>query len=502
MVSASFCSDLRSLFPWRFSQLHLHLLLLNMGSQEAKRFDVKNVAIIGAGPCGLSSAKYLVAQNAFENIVIYEQQAEVGGVWNYSEIPAPTLHVPQVSAHLPPDPPIRSGTGAAPVFPSPMYDVLYTNIPGPLMAFSDQAFESGSLIFPPRQDVQVYLVKYAEDLRDLIKFCVTVKDVRLRTEGGKDQWDLDVVSTIDGDVQTVAYDAVVVATGHYSNMFIPDVKNIRQFHEAHPGVISHSKSYRTADPFANKKVVVIGSSASGLDIAAQINRVCRKPVLLSVRTPAPPDKLAFTGAEEVPIIEEFLVEERGVRFEGGRVERDIDAIIYATGYLFTFPFLESFMPPIVFDGRRAYGLFRHAVHIEHPTLVFPGLPIKVVPFSVSETQAAIFARVWANLITLPSKAEMKKWEDEEAQNKGPAFHVWPKGADGEFINSRYDWIVGDKIPGKEPPRWNDELLWQRTIYAEARLEFEKGGCVAKSLEELGFTFHQPDSQTHTDEEIL
>ena len=468
-----------------------------MGSQVPGRFNVKNIAVIGAGPCGLSAAKYLLAQNVFESITIYEQQAEVGGVWNYSEIPTQTLHVPQVSADCPPDPPIWPDTTAPPVFPSPMYDVLHTNIPKALMGFSDLDFPRGSLIFPPREVVQDYLVKYAEDVRHLIKFSVTVKDVRLRTEDGRDQWDLDVLSTVTGDVQTATYDAVVVASGHYSTTFIPNVENITEFHAAHPEVISHSKSYRTPDAFVGKKVVVVGNSASGLDIAGQINRVCQNRLLLSVRTPSPPDNLAYTGAEEVPVIEEFLVGDRGVRFQDGRVERDIDAIIYATGYLFTFPFLSSLEPPLVTDGRRVRGLYRHLIHIDHPTLVFPGLPIKVVPFSLAEAQAAVFSRVWANLLPLPSTPDMKKWEDEEAESKGPAFHVWPKGADGEYINSTHDWIVKSGTSGKVPPTWDDELLWQRKVYAEAKLKFEKGGRVAKSLDELHFVY---EPRTH--EEIL
>jgi cation diffusion facilitator CzcD-associated flavoprotein CzcO len=106
------------------------------------------------------------------------------------------------------------------------------------------------------------------------------------------------------------------------------VKNIRGLHEAHPGVISHSKSYRSPEPFRNKKVVVVGNSASGLDIASQIGKVCRKPMLLFVHTPSPPENLERAGAEEVPVIDGFLVAEKGVRFVDGRIERDIEAILY------------------------------------------------------------------------------------------------------------------------------------------------------------------------------
>jgi len=35
---------------------------------------VQKIAIIGAGPSGLAVAKYLLAENAFDKIDIYEQQ--------------------------------------------------------------------------------------------------------------------------------------------------------------------------------------------------------------------------------------------------------------------------------------------------------------------------------------------------------------------------------------------------------------------------------------------
>ncbi|RKU41929.1 hypothetical protein DL546_002645 [Coniochaeta pulveracea] len=429
---------------------------------------------------------------------VIREQTEVGGVWNYCEKPSPTLRVPQVSAFVPPDPPVqRSPT----VFSTPMYDVLHTNIPWPLMKYSDQDFPKDSLIFPSRQAVQDYLVDYSRDIRHLIRFSTLVRDIRLRQEEGRDQWDVVSESTETRERRTNTYDAVVVASGHYSTPYIPEVMNIREFHEAHPEVISHSKSYRSPEHFKNKKVVVVGNSASGLDIASQISKVCQKPLLLSVHTPSPPENLEWAGAEEVPVIDEFLVAERGVQFADGRIERDLDAILYATGYLFTFPFLTSLEPPLVSDGRRVHGLYKHLIHIQHPTLVFPGLPIKVVPFPLAESQAAVFSRVWANALPLPSREEMKIWEEEEAQRRGPAYHIWPKGGDAEYINATHKVIVESKTSGKEPPLWNDELLWQRKVYAEAKLKFEKEGWTAKSLEELGYHY-RPAAGEPSKQEIL
>ncbi|KAJ4302253.1 hypothetical protein N0V88_002390 [Collariella sp. IMI 366227] len=428
-----------------------------MGSQQPRCFDVHRIAIIGAGPCGLAAAKYLLAQNTFENVNIFEQQAEVGGVWYYSPKPSDTLHVPSLTPLCPPDPPLAEDT----------------------------------LIFPSREDIQDYVVEYSKDIRHLIQFSTRVEDVRLRQVDGKDQWDVDTLCLRTGKKTSATYDAVVVSSGQYTAVYIPDAKNIEQFHKAHPGAISHSKHYRNPEPFTNKKVVVVGNAASGLDIAAQISPVCKKPLLLSVRTPTPPAHLAYSGAEEVPVIEEFLVEERGIRFADGRVEKDIDFVIYATGYLFAFPFLQSLKPPVMTDGRRVPGLYQHLFHIEHPTMVFTRLPFKVVPFPLSESQAAVFSRVWANLLPLPPAEEMRKWEEEEMERQGSKYHVWVDGRDSKYINSVHAWIKGSGTPGKEPPYWSPELVWQRTIYGKAKLAFELTGRKARSLEELVQHFATP-----------
>ncbi|KAN0105954.1 FAD/NAD(P)-binding domain containing protein [Hyaloscypha variabilis] len=438
-------------------------------SYSPTKFDVKKIAIIGAGPIGLSAATYLVAQKAFEEIVIYERQYEVGGIWDYSPRPSETLNVPQESPFVPAEPPIRPKE-TPPIFPTPLYDVLNTNVPRDLIQLSGKKFREDSTVFPSRQDIEEYLVK----------------DIRLRREKGKDQWDVETSSTITGESTTATFDAVIVASGHFSTPYIPDVKNIAEFHKTHPDVIIHSKLFRNSKPFTAKKVIVVGNSASGLDIGRQIRPIGKQPLLLSVRTPTSPENLEFVGAEEVPEIEEFLVEEKGVRFKSGRVEKDVEAIVYATGYLYSLPFLNSFAPPLLTNGRRVYGLYKDLFHIEHPTLVFAGLPIRVNPWGTSEAQAALVSRIWANQLPLPSVDQMNRWAEEEEEKRGPKHHVWPPGADVEFVNSTHDWIVSSGTPGRIPPKWNDYILWQKSIILEARRKFELEGRTAKSLEELGY----------------
>lgn len=92
----------------------------------------RRFAIIGAGPAGLAAAQQVreVAGSIPHEIVVYERNASVGGVWTYVPDPGPcvihTPHRPQPSeagyATASADPNILK-------CPSAMYDGLRTNVP-------------------------------------------------------------------------------------------------------------------------------------------------------------------------------------------------------------------------------------------------------------------------------------------------------------------------------------------------------------------------------------
>ncbi|KAF4445561.1 hypothetical protein F53441_10693 [Fusarium austroafricanum] len=462
-------------------------------------FDVNRIAIIGAGPSGLASAKYLIAQG-FQDITIFEQQDHVGGIWRYYELAPGTCPVPQEDPYYPSENPIRWNSTSVPIFTSPMYENLHANIPKKVMEFSDQAFPEDSKLFPERPMIEEYLIKYAEDVKPYVHFCRRVKRVALKVQDGRDKWEVETQSTVNGDnITTSVFDAVVVANGHYSTPFVPDMKNLKEFNEAYPGVITHSKQYRTPYPFKDSKVVVVGNGPSGLDIALQINQECREPAILSVRHSTPPDRLAHSGCEETAEVEEFLVEEKGVRFKNGRVETDVDAIVFCTGFLFSFPFLQDLGPELITTGRGVHGLYQHVFNIQHPTLVFPGLNMKAAPWPLCESQAALIAAVWSNNIELPTQEAMELWSQALEKQEGDALHVFGPNEDGHYINKLHDWVMTAKCIGKEPPYWNDELMWQRSVFLDAKARFEQLGCKAQTLEDIGFHY-EPGGQHKVEKE--
>ncbi|KAK0392365.1 hypothetical protein NLU13_1860 [Sarocladium strictum] len=461
-----------------------------MGSVESPRFDVKKVAVIGAGPCGLAAAKYLRDQGAFDCIDLFEQQPEVGGIWYFSEVTSKDCPAPQEDPFYPPDPPVQLREDEPPIFPSALYDNLCANIPGTLMGFSDHGFPKDALLFPHRKTIQETLVAYAKDVRHLIKFSYQVTEVTRQPENGRDKWLLRAQSTTGTNSLSGVYDAVVVANGHYTVPNIPAIKGMAEFQAAHPHVISHSKNYRRPDIFAGKKVIVVGNGPSGVDIGAQVNAVCKRPALLSVRSPTTPALLEHTGCEEVAEIEELLPEERGIRLVDGRVETGIDAIIFCTGFMFSYPFLPDLQHRLITHGKGVHGLYKHFICIEHPTLMFPCLNMKAIPWPVAEGQAAVFSALWSNQLDLPPVEEMRKWSEELEKDKGTALHIFERLADGHFINELHDWAQQARQKGKPPPRWGEELTWQRSIFAEAKLRFELQGRTAKTLEDIGFKYEQ------------
>ena len=446
--------------------------------------------------------RYLLAENCFQTIDIFEQQASFGGVWTYFKDPVGKIDIPQTNPHQPLDETVcqsllnqhniaRDAQQAA--FVSPMYEHLETNVPQSLMEFSDSPSSEDHQLFPRRESVTQYLEDYGEDVRYLVSFQTQVTSIH-QTRPGAHQ--VRFKNLQNGTVYEKSYDAVLVASGHYAVPSIPNIKGIKEWDQVNPGVISHTKYYRRPEPFTNKKVLVVGNAASGTDIASQVGKVSKHPLLMSQRSQS---ILAFTASykEILPEIAEFLPKSqsrRGVRFVDGRVEEEFDAILFATGYFYSFPFLSSLEPKIISTGERVQHLYKQMFYIDDPTIAFLGLPSKVVPFRTIEGQAAIIARVWAGRLELPSKLEMSNWEEAIIAERGvgKAFHVLLFPKDFEYHNDLVDWAArATGQGGKLPMRWSAQEFWERERFPDVKRAFADKGRARhdiKTLQQLGFDY--------------
>lgn len=222
-----------------------------------------------------------------------------------------------------------------------------------------------------------YLMEYADDVKHLIRHQTQVTEV-CQDRSIQSQWQVTSCNLLSDKISTGLYDAVVVASGHYAVPYVPNIKGIKQWNEAYPGRISHSNFYRRPEQFAGQKTLIVGNSASGLDISTQISSCCVSPLIISQRSISPLSDGHISNDKVVrPEIIEFLCPrssspERAVRFADGRVEQNIDAILFCTGYHHSYPFLSSLQPPLITTGERVHHLYQHIFYIHNPTLAFVG----------------------------------------------------------------------------------------------------------------------------------
>ncbi|KAK2054495.1 thiol-specific monooxygenase [Colletotrichum caudatum] len=468
------------------------------------KLNVDRIAVIGAGPCGLAAAKYLLAEKKFSKVQVFEQRDTVGGVWAYSALNVvdSDFGIPRTRPTKNPDTAIDVDGHEAKQFVSPVYDYLETNIPHTLMNYSDQSFPPDASLFPPHQVVKKYLVDYAEELKPIISLSTQVLSVKKTINDDRACWEVETRDLGTDETAKTQFDAVLVASGHYNDPFIPDIPGLADFDKAHPGSVSHSKFYRNAAQYDDKKVIIVGNSASGIDLSAQISSVCKLPIIVSEKTvPNTPAEDRPSWAKMAPEIAEFIPDGRKVRFANDQVESNVDGVVFCTGYFYSFPFIRDLDPPVVTDGAYARNLYEHLFYIDDPTLAFAGIPQRIVPFPVSEGQAAYVARAWADRVCLPSRGEMRGWEARVLKEKGEGkvLHNLAFPKDLEYINMLHARsLEAEKRPGLEndgagkvPPFWDDEKRWTRERFPLIKMASRKLGEKrhgVKTLEDLGFDY--------------
>ena len=221
----------------------------------------RRVAVVGAGPSGLVAAKSL--QDAGLQPVVFEQADGVGGQWH-----APSAH-------------------------SGIWPGMHTNTSKTLDAFSDFPPPESLPMFPRFEDLRDYLRSYAEsfDLGRSIHLQTPVRSIE-RADG---QW--RVITDGGGGER---FDGVVVATGRFNCPRQPVIEGIETFE----GEVVHSFHYRGREAFRGKRVIVLGNSVSGTEIASdlaiddsiRVTAALRKPryVIPRVSRGVPSDWRFFT----------------------------------------------------------------------------------------------------------------------------------------------------------------------------------------------------------------
>ncbi|WOH10420.1 hypothetical protein DCAR_0729889 [Daucus carota subsp. sativus] len=425
----------------------------------------RNVCVIGAGPSGLVAARELRKEG--HKVVVIEQNNDVGGQWLYD---------PNVEAEDP------LGKCTTLKVHSSVYDSLRLQSPRETMGFSDfpVLVKDGrdTRSFPGHRELLLYLQDFCErfELREMIRFSTRVENVRMLNYGdqfGKDLiWVVKSIDTKNEDVLEEEFDAVVVATGHYSHPRLPPIKGIDGWTRKH----LHSHVYRVPEPFRNEVVVVVGNSFSGQDIAMELLQVA-KEVHLSSKSLDICEGLSKVISKHDSLhlhleIESLHEDGRVVFVDGSCLTAD--TIIYCTGYRYTLPFLDS-KGIITVDDGRVGPLYEHTFPPSlAPSLSFIGIPKKIIGFPFFESQAKWIAQLLSGKITLPSRDDMMQSIKEFYHEKdlaGIPKHNTHDIADFEYCDKYADFAGSPHVE-----EWKKELCIAALVRAEVDLEMYRDFC--------------------------
>ena len=211
--------------------------------------------IIGAGFGGLGMAIKL-EEDGEPDFLVAERGPDVGGTWRDNTYP-----------------------GAACDVPSQLYS--YSFAPNPQWSRS----------FSPQAEIQAYIQRVADEsgVLDRFRFHTDVRDAR---------WDDDAtvwrISTSAGDLTA---DVVVSCAGALSDPKLPDIDGIDSFQ----GEVFHSARWRHDYDLTGKRVAVIGTGASAIQIVPEIAEQVAHLDVYQRTAPfvMPRHDRAYTGVEKL-----------------------------------------------------------------------------------------------------------------------------------------------------------------------------------------------------------
>ncbi|KAL0933856.1 dimethylaniline monooxygenase 2 [Colletotrichum truncatum] len=427
-----------------------------MDNSQAQR---PSVAVIGAGPTGLSMLKTLL-EDGFD-ATLFERRSRVGGLWSFTDDKTMTTALPTTNALL------------------SKYTCGFTDFPMP-----DK--------YPPflmQSQFEEYMESYAEHfgLYKHIVFNALVQKVVRNDDGSK--WQVEMIRSGMPDVQQ--FDKVVFCHGYQTKKKMPSYEGQDMF----SGTIIHSQQFRNPADFKDQKVVIVGLSATVSDLLPLLVMKSQKVYLshrngtwiasrwrnglptdllvtrwrrqmsfaLQSRFPDLANKLTqlatgilmrqfgeidpsfrlFEGAvplslhatacsdEVLQLLRDGKVTSlhgikrftgpRSIEFDDGTILEDVDSVICCTGYKADFdlvPFLETSKPKTddaghPYDGAPMHRLYMNIFPPAHADsiamLTYSGFG-KNNGFSFSDVTSMAISNIWRGVSSdlIPSRPEMER----------------------------------------------------------------------------------------------
>ncbi|MGR3913470.1 MAG: NAD(P)/FAD-dependent oxidoreductase [Gammaproteobacteria bacterium] len=384
---------------------------------------MSKVAIIGAGPCGISQLCAFAAAAAkgadIPELVCFEKQGDFGGLWNYTW---------------------RTGVDEyGEAVHCSMYRYLWSNGPKECLEFADYSFEEhfGRAIasYPPRAVLADYLRGRVEKagVQKHMRFHHAVRRVTYSKDSGR--FSVTAHDVKNDKVTSEEFDFVAVASGHFSTPNTPYFEGFETF----DGRLLHAHDFRDALQFKGKDILLIGTSYSAEDIGSQCHKYGAKSVTCSHRT-AP---MGFHWPDtwrEVPLLTK--VEGGTATFQDGSTQH-VDAIILCTGYLHHFPFLPDELRLRTANRLWPLNLYKGVFWEDNPKLVYLGMQDQFYTFTMFDAQAWYARDVMLGKIKLPPLAKMREhsrmWRAREEALAGDEQMIWFQGDNVRELLSETDY---------------------------------------------------------------
>ncbi|MGF1666254.1 MAG: flavin-containing monooxygenase [Acidimicrobiia bacterium] len=404
------------------------------GTMTAKRGSDAMVCIIGAGPSGITAAKNCL-EAGLSDVVVYDKGDQVGGNWVYA-----------------PD------TGH-----SSVYETTHIISSKRLSEYDDYPMPDSYPDYPSHRQLLAYFQGYADHfgVTPLIRFGTEV--VKAEKQPGE-TWR---VTLDDGTVEV--FDHLIVANGHHWNPRFPTYPG------TFGGRVIHSHEYKSAEPFRDQRVLVIGGGNSACDIAVETGRVSaftaismrrgyyivpkfflglpadilnhriarlpdpiRKPLLHLALRLGVGDYRSYglerprhgilsqhftVNSELLYFIRHGRIHPRRdvARFDGHTVHfvdgtaEDYDVVVAATGFVITHPFFES---SFIDYSEGDVPLYLRVFHPDHPMLHFVGLvqPLGCI-WPLSDWQSRLVASAITGSYNPPEDMRQRIDAEVHARNR-------------------------------------------------------------------------------------
>lgn len=203
--------------------------------------------------------------------------------------------------------------------------------------------------------------------------------------------------------------------------------------------------------------MVVGASVSAADIAFDLTNTAISPIHAVTKGHTANIYFGDEAFNHPRIIRQpsiARIDGRTVHFTDGQAVKDVDNIIFGTGFSWTLPFL----PDVQVRNNRIPELYLHVVYQRDPTLLFIGAVGAGLTFKIFEWQAVLAARVLAGRATLPPLPEQQQWEADRIAKRGdgPKFTLVFPDFEDYFETVRALTCTGEKGPGRELPPFRRE----------------------------------------------